>query len=171
MNNLLFTLALCVPALAQADWHRGHDDDDHGYHHRPRPVRQCVSSQTYVTGSSTEVSSGCGIRAPLRLTEKQAYFPNLRGNYFQVQYWDGTYGYTLNHITNYQTVVVNNCTGETLSNDSSSSVSTEEKEFSVENPNLDPGIKLSFELSPMTGEEANAVFGKLLDTCNTAISK
>ena len=125
--------------------------------------RHCIETE------KTEVSStntfNCKVTVPPQLLSKKVSYPNLRGHWYDVQYWTGQI--TRETVTTiiFSNTIVNRCTGQTLDSFRTSEVSTSCQSTNIENPNLDSEISESFLLSPLTEDEVKSALRTQLKLC------
>lgn len=114
----------------------------------------CVSEYIVKLDEAEKVSRACFQDKALQLTWKDQNYPNLNMNPRRVQYWVGSFSKTVTGYTTYLRELVDDCHGRILSKTTFTEKSKKQLTFDIRNPNLDPSIKESFMLSPMTQSEA-----------------
>lgn len=115
---------------------------------------KCVEEYVRKIGEVVSASS-CKEDNKLELRWATQSYPNLTQNPRRVQYWEGGYYREVTVTQKFLSRLVNVCSGKILTQDTYSEVTKYNQDYKVINPNLDPTIKESFMLVPLTQEEAN----------------
>lgn len=145
-NGAILALVMASSALAY-----GHD--------------RCIGETKIFLGAKTLSVGSCKAGKPLQLVTVTANFPRLSNNPRQVSVWEGSFEKEIQEEVTTLHEVYNRCTGETRVSERKTQVETRDLEFAIENPNLSRDISRSYDLVPMTDEEAKQALAKAKRNC------
>lgn len=154
MKILFLPLAFLAATPANAYW--GH----------------CSKTSTLTLESVTvlKIESPCQLAQPLVLTRVTHAYPLMGNQSYTVDAWQGSYARTEFVRNNYRRDFYNSCTGEYEYTDFISDAPHDATtSFSVDNPNLHDDVAASYNLAPMTDDEAKAALATAEKNCEQAV--
>jgi hypothetical protein len=139
--------AACMAPPALAD----HASDEAAYCHS-----SSWSRTRFLRDEILEVGKTCTIGQPLKLARLTRTYPAMGNQAFTVDYWQGSYVRTDVGRKIYEVDQYDLCGDLLGTSESESEIQPIVISFDVDNPNLRSDIDRSFELVPMTDDEASA---------------
>lgn len=118
---------------------------------------------------SQKVKQGqCQIVRPLSLQAGFVYVPSIASQSIKVLYWDALIKRNIKIQSRYLVKYVDLCRRHpaVITEDIVTKTKKQVEYLQLENPNLDPNIRASFDLLPMTQDEAKLELNKLVQICN-----
>jgi hypothetical protein len=126
----------------------------------------CLTEDSIYLRSKTDLTQSCKVSKELKLTSTERYYTQFSKNPFTVDYWQGQVIKPYSTVHTYYRYITNTCTKTVVSEGEFDVKNEQTISYDLENPNLNPGLKYSYELVPMTDLEAQVKFQKLMDDCN-----
>lgn len=127
--------------------------------------RNCILETFELVSEKTTDVSDCSTTKDLKLAEELISYPKISVGPIKVRFWEGE---IVKHVT-YEQVFkhefVNICTGVLTYSKEKTYKGIYPLEFKIINPNLDPEIRESFRLAPLTNAEANQAWQNLKQEC------
>ncbi len=103
----------------------------------------------------------------LRLGRKLVSYPQMQENPYEVEYWTGSYTRSVKAVRNYLHEAIDRCMDRTIVSERKTKTESWTQEFQIHNPNLDYDIFASYQLVPMSNDQAQAAFIKAKLDCET----
>jgi hypothetical protein len=125
---------------------------------------QCLIKDTVRINTQVAGLGACQSEQP-EFKNTNMWYQNFSANPYLVQYWSGGYSRTVTLRETYMTQVTNWCTGKTGLQQTTSKFSRVQKSFALENPNLNPALEHSYEMSPMAESELPAAMKQAAHEC------
>lgn len=128
-------------------------------------THECVEEHWIFLGNSLVSSGSCTALDKLELSTTMACYPKMQSNPYSVEYWKGSFIKTAQFNRRYQHEVVDECTGRVIVSERTNLSARCDFNFAVNNPNLSPDIAASYDLLPMTPDEAAAALKTAQSDC------
>jgi hypothetical protein len=125
----------------------------------------CLVVDYLYQGKKIDLTQPCQITRALTLTTGTMNYPKLSNNPYQVEFWRGEVSKDVITTFQYKRYVTNWCTGQQISEQNVETPRTNVINFQIENPNLSEEISKSYELVPMTEDEAKIEFQNQMQQC------
>lgn len=149
--STLCTLACITPNMAWAD----------------SPPAQCFR-EAWIRLESKLLSAKCELThatEPLKLSITTRIYPYLGNESYSVEYWEGSYTRTSIEKVTYLHEIYNLCTQETRYSERVEKMENLEQVFPIQNPNLSPDITKSYQLLPMSRQDAESALSDAKKAC------
>lgn len=154
MKNLKYLIMLMVLPYAQPT-----------FANHPAEDMRCIKEKWTLVKTEKNISNECIESRKLSLKEGLFIFPKINVGPLKVRYWDGQYEKQITQTDTYKHDYINICTGILTYSSEESFEEVQNKTFNIQNPNLDFEITKTYELAPMTDDEAKFAFGNLKIEC------
>lgn len=129
------------------------------------PAPKCQEEFWTLTSHSTQMLTSCMPGEPLQRIWTSRVFPKLGSQEYPVEVWQGSYGRTLLVTQTYSRRLVDHCNSTIIDLGPISVAQRKTVEFKIDNPNLNDAVAASYELVPMTSEEAAVALDRALQAC------
>ncbi len=126
--------------------------------------RNCLESSSIATGSDSFQTTCTVVQRP-HLVKGLFTFPYLGTRSYEVQYWEGILLKQRSYVSRYLQVVVNRCSGETLSSQEYWVPQVFSERFELTNSNTSEFIRKKSELAPMTEAQMRKEWKKFSAGC------
>jgi hypothetical protein len=128
-------------------------------------TRHCLIDAWDVLHTESVILPGCELSLPLAVIQTEACYPKMDDNPWPVKIWQGQYVRQVQVNKTVQHTLYDQCQGVVVSRDQEEKTEISYVDFNVENPNLDPSLDATYELSPMTDSEAQTALGVAHTQC------
>ncbi len=141
-------------------YHESYSRRDYHFRH------DCIDDTWIGLDLSPSVEFGsCEEGEKLKLSRKEKSFPQMKDNPYEVQYWKGSYTRKQIEKVTYQHEVTNWCTGKSILSERKVLSETSTLGFPIDNPNLHDDVYASYQLLPLTEDEAKAALAQAKAEC------
>jgi hypothetical protein len=127
----------------------------------------CIEDDWIALKSKVTDTGTCEIKDALNLSSQGWSYPLMSHNPYEVRYWKGSYARTITTETEYLHLILNKCSyhHDTILSEHVNMPREREVTFSVDNPNLHDTVSATYDLAPMTDDEAKSALEKARQEC------
>lgn len=131
---------------------------------------ECVREFWTMLSERNEKVKTCEVAKSLKLAQGEFNYPLINVGILKVRYWEAQMVTTYTSTQTYEHSFVNVCNGLKTFSEVKEMKSQKYKSYVIDNPNLDSSLTKSYELAPMTNEEAKNAFLDLKKNCEADVS-
>ena len=141
------------------------------YHRHYNFYNDCIDDHWIRLDLTPTVELGvCKPGETLQLARTEKSYPKMKNNPYEVQYWKGSFTRKAIEKVKYLHEVTNRCTGKTVVSEVKTASYSSLLNFQVLNPNLEDDVYASYQLVPMTEQEAVEALTQAKSECESYTS-